>query len=180
MFEEMNKQEEQGFELPDKLFGSDETEIPADDRGEEVSGKKEEITAAPDAEESSAQKEESPQNAEIPSPAAARAREHIRMLEGTVGLPGKWEKLFGSYPGLSREETYAELGEKVRSGFTPLEAYQQKLLDERTRELQIARRNSELQRKSVGSLLGDGSAGERDAFLEGFFSDNENKKERII
>ena len=172
MFEEMNKQEEQGFELPDKLFGSDESELTENHGGEEEKVGRENLSDGECAEEIPAQTENNPQNAEIPSPAAARAREHIRMLEGAVGLPGKWEKLFGSYPGLSREEAYAELSEKVRSGFSPLEAYQQKLLDERTRELQIARRNSELQRKSVGSLLGDGSAGERDAFLEGFFSDN--------
>ena len=171
MFEEMNKPEEQGFELPDKLFGSDEPELTADNSGEKASDGEENIIAEVGAEEIPAPAEEIPQKAEIPSP-AARAREHIRMLEGAVGLPGKWEKLFGSYPELSREEAYAELQEKVRSGYSPLEAYQQKLLDERTRELQIARRNSEMQKKSVGSLLGDGSAGERDAFLEGFFSDN--------
>lgn len=171
MFEETNKTEEQGFELPDNLFGGDEPENTAENIIEERGGE-ENISAEADEENISAEKETLPQNAAIPSPAAARAREHIRMLEGSVGLAGKWEKLFGSYPELSREETYAELSDKVRSGFSPLEAYQQKLLDEKTRELQIARKNSEMQKKSVGSLLGEGSAGERDAFLEGFFSDN--------
>ena len=165
----MNKTEEQGIVLPDKLFGDDTPENTAGRSGDEFAAG-EKMNSSPDAENPSAYVETNGE-AKV-SPAAERAREHIRMLEGRVGLPGKWEKLFGSYPELSREETYAELGPKVRSGFSPLEAYQQKLLEERTRELQIARRNSEMQKKSVGSLLGEGSAGERDAFLEGFFSDN--------
>ena len=163
MLDEINKTEENETELPETLFGS-EDETSADINEE---NKPEENKAEGEAAEENIREEErSFGNAEV---SAARAREQIARISESVGLSGAWGNLFKAYPSLSRSEASAELRDAVKSGLTPLEAYQQKLLSEREREIQAMRQNAEASKRSVGSLGSDAGIGSRDDFLEGFF-----------
>jgi len=100
----------------------------------------------------------------------ARAQEQIRRIKDSVGFAGPWGNLFRKYPSLSRESAYAELGDAVKGGMTPLEAYQEKLLSEKATELRIAKQNGDAAARAVGSLEGDGDGEDLDDFLIGFNS----------
>ncbi len=104
------------------------------------------------------------------SVASQRAAAQIERIRESVGFSGPWGKLFGKYPSLSRENAYAQLSDAVKSGMTPLEAYQAKLLEDKEAELKSARHSNEAARRSVGSLEGDGDGEEPDDFLIGFNS----------
>lgn len=161
MFDEINKTEENETELPETLFGSeDETSADINEENKPEENKAEGDNAG------EASREESFGDAEV---SAARAREQIARISESVGLSGAWGNLFKAYPSLSRSEASAELLDAVKSGLTPLEAYQQKLLLEREREIQAMRQNAETSKRSVGSLESDAGIGSRDDFLEGFF-----------
>lgn len=97
-----------------------------------------------------------------------RAAAQIRRITDSVGLTGPWSALFNKYPTLSRREAFSELSESVRAGMSPIEAYQDKLLSEKDRQLRMVRESEAASRKSVGSLEGDGFGSLRDEFLEGF------------
>ena len=99
---------------------------------------------------------------------AERAKAQIRRISDSVGFSGPWSNLFKRYPELSRDNAYAELSEDVKKGMSPLEAYQSKLIDERDRELRIARNNNNVAAKSIGSLEGERTGRNHDDFLEGF------------
>ncbi|MBR5543685.1 MAG: hypothetical protein IKU65_06280 [Oscillospiraceae bacterium] len=99
---------------------------------------------------------------------AERARAQLRRITDAAGLTGPWSELFKKYPSLSRESAYSDLSENVRQGMTPLEAYQERLLAQKERELLIAQNNNAARLRSVGSLEGDGAAILHDDFLEGF------------
>ncbi len=98
-----------------------------------------------------------------------RAAAQLRRITDSVGMTGPWGSLFRKYPNLTRKEAYPLLSESVANGMTPIEAYQEKLLSEKDRQLRIARESENASRKSVGSLEGDGGGTSRDEFLEGFF-----------
>ncbi len=100
--------------------------------------------------------------------AVERARGQIKRISDSLGFTGPWSTLFNRYPNLARESAYSELSEKVRGGMTPLEAYQEKLLSDKERELSAVQSMADARRRSVGSISGDGTAFVRDAFLEGF------------
>ena len=103
---------------------------------------------------------------------AERARAQIARISESVGLSGAWSNLFRAYPSLSRSEAEHELRDAVKGGLTPLEAYQQKLLSERERELRAIRQNEMSAMRSVGSLGSDLVKAEKDDFLEGFSLDD--------
>ncbi len=162
MFDETNKTEETEMTLPETLFGSEEensADINEENRTEETKAE------AEVAGENAREEGKSFGNVEA---SAARAREQIARISESVGLSGAWGNLFKAYPSLSRSEA-ADLSEAVKSGLTPLEAYQQKLLSERERELRAMRQNEETSKRSVGSLESDAGASAKDDFLEGFF-----------
>lgn len=163
MFDEINKTEENEIIFPETLFG-DEKETSADTEKERSD---EEKTA--EAENAGEGTTESQGDAEV---SAARAREQIARISESVGLSGAWGNLFKKYPSLSRSEASAELRDAVKSGLTPLEAYQQKLISEQERELRAMRQNEETSRRSVGSLGSDAGTATRDDFLEGFFTED--------
>lgn len=98
----------------------------------------------------------------------ARAAAEIRRISDSLGVTGPWSGLFKKYPTLSRTEAYGTLSESVARGMTPIEAYQEKLIEEKDNLLRIARENGASARRSVGSLEGDGAHTHRDEFLEGF------------
>lgn len=102
--------------------------------------------------------------------AAERALAQVRRMHESAGFSGPWSNLFRRYPELSRESAYTELSSSVKSGMTPLEAYQQKLLREQENALKITRNNGAAASRSVGSLEGDGGGEELDDFLTGFYS----------
>lgn len=106
----------------------------------------------------------------IRTAASLRAKEQIKRLEESVGLSGPWGNLFRKYPELSRKEAYSDLSDDVRSGMSPLEAYQTRLLAQKEKELQIAKNNGAAANRSVGSLEGDGQGEKLDDFLVGFYS----------
>ncbi len=164
MFDETNKTEENEITFPETLFG-DENE-PSADIQEEKNVETEEAEVEKNGENPQESTTESFGDTEV---SAARAREQIARISESVGLSGAWGNLFKKYPSLSRSEASAELSEAVKSGLTPLEAYQQKLISEQERELRAIRQNEEASRRSVGSLGSDAGATTRDDFLEGFF-----------
>ena len=226
MFDETNNTEEQGIELPEKLFESETPEDAATNHGSEENETGDTIKIKYNGEERSITLDEAKtlaqkgmnydhvvserdtkyqrelqfldkvaarqgmtraqyiaafenQTAEEVMPerkedfnATTRAREQIKRLSEGIGLTGPWGNLFKTYPSLSRKEAFAELSDKVNSGFTPLEAYQAKLLAEKEKELRITANNGIAQAKSIGSLESDGAGKKRDEFLEGFFMDD--------
>lgn len=100
--------------------------------------------------------------------AAERARGQIKRISDSLGFTGPWATLFNRYPNLARESAYSELSEKVRGGLTPLEAYQEKLLLDKERELSAVQSTADARWRSVGPISGEGTAFIRDDFLEGF------------
>ena len=100
--------------------------------------------------------------------ATERARGQIKRISDSLGFTGPWATLFNRYPNLARESAYSELSEKVRGGMTPLEAYQEKLLSDKERELSVIQSAANARQRSVGSVSGDGRAFLHDDFLEGF------------
>lgn len=106
----------------------------------------------------------------IRAAASFRAKEQIKRLQESAGFSGPWGNLFRKYPELSRKDAYADLADDVRSGMSPLEAYQSRLLAEKDKELCIAKNNGAAANRSVGSLEGDGQGEKLDDFLVGFYS----------
>lgn len=137
-------------EVPEKIYGGDGVFSEQYEESGKTSAPKEDYISVEDA--------------------TARATAQIERLKESVGLAGPWGKLFGKYPSLSRESAYAELSDAVKSGMTPLEAYQSKLLEEKETALRIATQNGEAAKRSVGSLEGDGDGEELSDFLIGFNS----------
>lgn len=88
------------------------------------------------------------------------------------GIDGEWENLFREYPVLSRSEAEAELGNDVKGGLTPLEAYQKKLIAKQAYELRAMHHNERVANRSVGSMTSDTAALMKDDFLEGFSFDD--------
>ena len=101
----------------------------------------------------------------------ARAREQIQRIYNTTAENSSWSKLLERYPELDKSSIQNELGEQIRNGMSPLEAYQSKLLEQRERELRIAKNNSTVAARAVGSLTSDAQSAASDAFLEGFSID---------
>ncbi len=100
----------------------------------------------------------------------SRAREQIKRIHEETDRKFGWNKLFDAYPELSRAEAKRELSESVRSGRTPLEAHQMRIIKAREDELAIMRNNSEAAKRAIGSLTGDFEGSAKDAFLEGFLA----------
>ncbi len=161
MFDENNITEEQKTELPETLLEENEPEINNDSEADGYVDEEDETAEETPISESEAAQIES---------ARARALAQVQRLSNEAGFSGPWSNLFRKYPALSRESAYTELGDAVKGGLTPLEAYQQKLLSEQETELRIARESSAAAMRSVGSLSGDGGEREIDDFLAGFYS----------
>lgn len=108
--------------------------------------------------------------AQIRAEASSRAREQIKRITSGIAESRAWGNLFNKYPDLPKEKAFSELNASVRSGMSPLEAYQAKLLEEKETALKIARNNGAAAFRSVGSLESDGNGEVIDDFLEGFYS----------
>ncbi len=97
-----------------------------------------------------------------------RAAMQVKRITDSLNINGPWTRLFNKYPTLSRKDAYSSLSDAVAKGSTPIEAYQEKLIAEKEMELRSANENRFAERKSTGSIEGDGSGAGRDEFLEGF------------
>lgn len=167
MFEENNNTQEQELALPEKLFDDDEpeindtAEIAGEEKGEAVSenqNETEEKTASPEVDA-----------AEIEN-ARSRAHAQVERLSRDTGFSGPWGSLFRAYPELSRNDAFKQLGDAVNGGMTPLEAYQQKLLEEKERELKTMRSTTTARNRSIGTVTEESTERKLDDFLAGFYS----------
>lgn len=169
MFEENNNTQEQELELPEKLFDNDEpeindtAEIAEEAKGEAVSenqnqNETEDEAAGPGVDA-----------AEIEN-ARSRAHAQVERLSRDTGFSGPWGSLFRAYPTLSRSDAFKQLGDAVNGGMTPLEAYQQKLLEEKERELEAMRSTATARNRSTGTVTEESTERRLDDFLAGFYS----------
>ncbi len=167
MFNENNKTQEQEIVLPEKTFDNGEPEIndtakiAEEDNGAVVSEKqneKEEEKTAP------------AQEPEDVAEARSRALAQVERLSREKGFSGPWGNLFRAYPSLSRKDAIRELGDVVKSGMSPLEAYQQKLLAEKEQELKTLRSSATATKRSIGAVAEENTEQQLDDFLIGFYS----------
>ncbi|MBQ6697748.1 MAG: hypothetical protein IJN09_01740 [Oscillospiraceae bacterium] len=167
MFEESNNTQEQELALPEKLFDDDETEIndtaeiAEEEKSEAVSETQNETEEEPASPEADAEEIEN---------ARSRALAQVERLSRDTGFSGPWGSLFRAYPALSRNDAFEQLGDAVNGGMTPLEAYQQKLLEEKERELEMIRSTSTARKRSIGAVVEENTESELDDFLAGFYS----------
>ncbi len=97
-----------------------------------------------------------------------RASEALKRIYDRVGLSGEWGKLFERYPDLPRANIREKLRDDIRSGMTPLEAYQAQLIRKAENEMKIRENNTAAAYRAVGSIESSLPARVRDEFLEGF------------
>lgn len=140
---------------------NDTAKIAEEDNGVAVSentNEKEEATAAPEPEP------------EDVTEARSRALAQIERISREKGFGGPWGTLFREYPTLSREDAKKDLEDAVKGGLSPLEAYQQKLLAEKDKELDALRNSSSVTGRSAGEVSENNKEQELDDFLIGFYS----------
>lgn len=98
--------------------------------------------------------------------------EYLSLLEERGGdfspQEAAWRRLLTDYPDVSIEELPVEFFQKIDEGKSPVEVYQQMLIDDLKSRIAIAEKSAENRRRSIGSARGDAQETVRDAFLEGF------------
>lgn len=102
--------------------------------------------------------------------ARSRALAQVERMSRETGFSGPWGSLFRAYPSLSRKDAIKQLGDAVKGGMTPIEAYQQKLLEEKERELETMRSTATATKRSIGTVTEENTEQELDDFLIGFYS----------
>ncbi len=163
MLNENNKTQEQEIVLPEKTLDNVEHEIndtekfAEEDNGIVVSEKEEDKTAPA-------------QEPEDIAEARSRALAQVERLSREKGFSGPWGNLFRAYPSLSRKDAIRELGDVVKSGMSPLEAYQKKLLAEKEQELETLRNSATATKRSIGAVAEENTEQQLDDFLIGFYS----------
>lgn len=167
MLNESNNTQEQELVLPEKLFDNDEPEI----NDVAIIDKEEKIDTVSE-KQNEKEEEKTVAEQETAEIAEARSRAHaqIERLSRETGFSGPWGNLFRTYPSLSRNDAFKQLGDAVKSGRTPLEAYQQRLLEEKERELEIVRSTATATMRSIGTVAQENTEQELDDFLIGFYS----------
>ena len=165
MFSENNNTQE--LALQEEIFDNAEPEIndtakiAEEEKGEAVSEKqneKEEEKASP-----------ADESAEIEN-ARSRALAQVERLSIEKSFSGPWGNLFREYPSLSRNDAFKQLGDAVKGGMTPLEAYQKKLLEEKEQELESIRSTATATKRSIGAVVEENTEQQLDDFLIGFYS----------
>lgn len=167
MFEENNNSQEQELALPEKLFDNDEPEI--NDTAEIAEEEKNEVVSETQNETEEETASPEVDAAEIEN-ARSRALAQVERLSRNTGFSGPWGSLFRTYPELSRNDAFEQLGDAVSGGMTPLEAYQQKLLEEKERELEMMRSTATARKRSIGTVAEENTERKLDDFLAGFYS----------
>ncbi len=163
MLNENNKTQEQEIVLPEKTLDNVEPEIndtekfAEEDNGIVVSEKEEDKTVPA-------------QEPEDIAEARSRALAQVERLSREKGFSGPWGNLFRAYPSLSRKDAIRELGDVVKSGMSPLEAYQKKLLAEKEQELETLRNSATATKRSIGAVAEENTEQQIDDFLIGFYS----------
>lgn len=79
-----------------------------------------------------------------------------------------WRRLLTSYPDIEIEQLPAGFFQKIDQGKSPVEVYQQMLIDDLKGRIAAAEKSADNRRRSTGSARGDAQETVRDAFLEGF------------
>ncbi len=118
-------------------------------------------------EEDTAATEQEPEDV---TEARSRALAQIERMSREKGFSGPWGNLFREYPTLSRADAVKDLEAAVKGGLSPLEAYQQKLLAEKDKELDALRSSSTATGRAIGDVAENNKEQELDDFLIGFYS----------
>lgn len=167
MFNENNNTQEQELVLPEKLFDNEEPEVK--DAAKIAEEEKIEAVSEKQNENEEEKKIPSEDAGEIEN-ARSRALAQVERLSRDNGFSGPWGTLFRTYPSLSRNDAFEQLGDAVKGGMTPLEAYQQKLLAEKEQELESMRSTATATKRSIGTVSEENTEQKLDDFLIGFYS----------